>query len=254
MKKILLHLSNENEYKAFTKALVKNNHELQIMGSVVHGTLFDISHKSKPDIVILPTNEYTQEFHDYITEYHKSQKIILFTNNTVVNTNIINFWNQTKTTIVAKKTLYPEQQPNYWISYDHLYDSDIYYNMNILRNNKIAVLLSDNDEKNHILLDKHLYPSSNEKLVLFNSTTFQHPQNVGLLRPEDACQILNTYNALLDMDDKFIIEARVCGISNLSLDGDIAKNITEKILKPTIDNLTDKSYTDFVAKSFLPIL
>lgn len=254
MKKILLHLSNENEYRSFVRALVKNcSDQFQIIGNSVHGTLFDTHHKLKPDIVILPTNEYTQEFHDYITEYHKTVKIILFTNNLVVNIQIINFWNNMNISILSKTEHYPELKPTNWIQCNDLYDDNIYYNLNKARNNKIAVMLSTDDEKNRNALEKVLYPNSTNKLVLFNSTTFKHPQNVGLLTPEDLCKVLNVFHKLIDLDNKFSAEASVCGIDSISIDGEILDNIVNNKLQSQT-SLKYKSYSNFILQSFLPIL
>lgn len=255
MKKILLHLSNENEYRSFIRSLVKNAKDnLNLIGNVVHDVLFDTHYKLKPDVVILPTNEYTQEFHDYITEYYNSTKIVLFTNNVVVNTNIINFWNSTNITIVSKKEWYTEQQPKNLISYDSLYDDEIYKNLQKQRNNKVAVYLSSDDDNNKQLLEGILYPHTKIPLVMFNSPTFKHPQNVGLLTSEDSCKILNTYQALIDVDNRFSLEAAACGIDNLSTNGNISDNISSKILKPNVIDISNRSYSHFIQTTFLPTL
>jgi hypothetical protein len=89
---------------------------------------------------------------------------------------------------------------------------------------------------------------------LFNSTTFNHSQNVGLLTPEDSCRILNTYKSLIDIDDRFYLEANVCKIDNLSTDGDLITNIVNNTMKPMPADADNKSYNDFVSKSLLPLL
>jgi hypothetical protein len=255
MKKILLHLSNENNYRSFARALVGEAKEnIEIIGQVVHNNLFDMHNKIQPDIVILPTNEYTQEFHDYIQEYHNRVKIILFTNNSVVNTNIINFWNSMNVIIISKTEWYPEQQPNNFMSYDSLYDNEIYSNTNSNRNTKIAVYLSADDDKNQNLLKNVLYPNSKTSLVLFNSSTFKHPQNIGLLTPEDSAKILNTYDSLIDIDNRFNTEASACGIKNLSIDEDLINVISNKTLKPLVSDINEKSYSYFIKTTFLPTL
>jgi hypothetical protein len=255
MKKILIHLSNENEYRSFVRALVKNaSSDYQLIGNALHDVLFDTNHKIKPELVLLPSNEYTQEFHDYITEFHKTVKIILFTNNLVVNEKIIDFWNFTNTVVVSKKEWYPEKKPEKFISYDNLYDNEIYKNLEKPRNNKIAVYLSSDDQKNHDLLDKVLYPNSVAPLCLFNSISFKHSQNLGLLTPEDSCKILNTYRALIDIDNKFYLEATACGIDNLSTSGDIQNIIDNNICKKTIEEANSKSYSNFIQTALLPIL
>lgn len=255
MKNILIHLSNENDYRSFVKAVVKNaSNDYHLIGNSVHEVLFDTHHKVKPDIIVLPSNEYTQEFHDYITEYHRRVKIILFTNNLVINTKIIDFWNNTGSIIISKKEFYPEKQPQQLISYDNLYDDDIYKNLKQLRNDKIAVYLSNDDDKNHTILDEILYPNSTIPLCLFNSISFKHEQNLGLLTPADSCKILNTYKALIDIDDRFSLEASACNINNLSTSGNIKNNIAKNLFKSPVADAHARSYFSFVQTEFLPIL
>jgi len=255
MKKILLHLSDENSYKSFIRSLVKNNdnEKFQLIGNSLHGVLFDTSHKAEPDILIFPSSEYTQEFHDYITEYHNKIRIFIFANNLIVNTKIIDFWNSTNITVVSKIEWFPEKTPEKWISYESLYDDDIYKNLNQSRNNKIAIYLSLDDEKNHALLSEVLYPKTNLPLVLFNSPTFKNEQNVGMLTPEDSCKVLNVFSKLIDIDNSFSLEASVCGIDILENGENIQEIISNNLLrsKSVYEN---KSYSSFVKEIFLPTL
>lgn len=255
MKKILLHLSDENSYKSFIRSLIKNNNDenLQLIGNSLHNVLFDTHHKTKPDIFILPSNEYTQEFHDYITEYHNNTKIFIFANNLVVNTKIINFWNSANITVISKAEWFPEQSPEKCLSYESLYDDDIYKNLNKPRNNKIAVYLSSDDEKNNSLLYEVLYPKTNLPLVLFNSPTFKNNQNVGMLTSEDSCRVLNTFSKLIDIDNRFYLEASACGIDILENGENIKEIINNNILKQ-IKPYENKSYSSFVKETFLPTL
>jgi hypothetical protein len=99
-----------------------------------------------------------------------------------------------------------------------------------------------------------LYPNSVAPLCLFNSISFKHSQNLGLLTPEDSCKILNTYRALIDIDNKFYLEATACGIDNLSTSGDIQNIIDNNICKKTIEEANSKSYSNFIQTALLPIL
>jgi len=254
--KILIHVAKENEYISFIQNLntsVSDNDE--IIAVSVHGNLFELFHAHKPNIVILPAHEYTQEFHDFINEHNKTIKIIIFINVHIKDQQIIEYWNLNKLTLAGKKEYLVAESDNSLL-YSKLYDSNIFTRISPEkpRNEKIAVMLSDDNQKNTAIIGPLLYPYSNAKLVLFNSPTFNPPQNVGMLNQHDACLILNTYQFLIDLDDKYSIEAQVCGIDNLQIENDIPSNIANKILKNTQYDLDTSSFKYYIQNQFLPTI
>jgi len=254
--KILIHVAKENEYISFIQNLnpiISDDNE--IIALSVHGNLFELFYAHKPNIVILPANEYTQEFHDFINEHNKSCKIIIFVNVNIPDEQLIEYWNINKIILAGKKQCLITVLENPLL-YSKLYDSNIFYRIdpNKPRNDKIAVMLSENNQKNIDIIGPMLYPYSNEKLVLFNSPTFNPAQNVGMLNQYDACLILNTYMCLIDLDDKYSIEAQVCGIDNIEIENDISSNIANKILKNTQYDLDTSSFKYYIQNQFLPTI
>jgi hypothetical protein len=199
-------------------------------------------------------SEYTQEFHDFITEYHNSTKVVLFLNVHVDKKDIFKFWNENNVSVVGKSIYFAgANDAGLWLQYDSLYDDTVYSQIdNSVRNDKIAVILSSDDTKSALSLGSLLYPNSSEKLVLFNSPTYKHPQNVGMLNPADTCVIFNTYKALIDIDDSFRLESQVCGIPNISTEDDLLKNIQNNTTKEIIENADKLSYDNFFKKIFSP--
>jgi hypothetical protein len=252
--KILIHIAKESEYLSFIQNLnsvVSDNIEIIALG--VHGNLFELFHIHRPNVIILPAKEYTQEFHDFINEYNKSVKIIIFINANIPDEQLIEYWNLNKITLAGKKECLVTDVENPLL-YSKLYDSNIFTRINPEkpRNNKIAVMLSEDNQKNIDIVGPMLYPHSKERLVLFNSPTFNPPQNVGVLNQHDACLILNNYECLIDLDDKYSIESQVCGIDNIEIANDISSNIANKILKNNIYDLEISSFKYYVQNQFLP--
>jgi hypothetical protein len=254
--KILIHIAKENEYISFVQNLnscISDNEE--IFPVSVHSNLFELCYANKPDILILPAHEYTQEFHDFINENNQSIKVIIFVNIEIKNAQLIEYWNLNKVILAGKKGYLGSESENVLV-YDKLYDSSIFTKILIdqPRNNKIAVMLSEDNQKNNTLIGPLLYPNSNERLVLFNSATYNPPQNVGTLNQQDACLILNSYQCLIDLDDKYSIEAQVCGIDNIKIEDDIPFNIANKILKTKDYDLDMSSFKYYVQNQFLPTI
>ena len=253
MNKILTHISQQHEYRSFIRALFNNGKNIEILSANVHDNLFDIYNQIKVSTVILPTSEYTQEFHDFITEYHKNIKVILFINNIIDNDSIINFWNKTNIICSGRKELIKNPTPlnNQSYLYDRLYDSTIFKKLNSPKNNKIAVLLSGSDETNDLLLKDLLYPNTTIPLVLFNSTTYRHPQNVGFLSPDQACEIFNSYKAIIDIDDQFLLESKACEISSIAIEND---QVNMEKYKTCDYDIVQNSYDFFIKTKLLSLL
>jgi hypothetical protein len=256
MKKILIHHSQENEYSSIVHNLYDQKDTLEIMLANIHGNLFEIFHKSKPGIVMLPLSDYSQEIHDFISEYSQSIKIILIANTKIDNQSILSFLNGRSVWIVGRKeNIVSEIIFNKSLLYDKLYNSKIYSRLiNEKRNDKIAVILSDNDDENMKFLINILYPKTKEKLCLFNSNTFKHPQNLGYLSPIDTNVILNTFSKLIDITNSYSLEAQVCEIDNIKLSDNLLQNIQDNITKPNIENVDILSYSYFITNNLLKII
>jgi hypothetical protein len=122
------------------------------------------------------------------------------------------------------------------------------------RNDKIAVILSHNDDDNMKFLVNILYPKTKEKLCLFNSNTFKHPQNLGYLSQADINLVLNTFSKLIDIADSYSIEAQICGIENIEVSDSLLDNIHSGTTKPKIENTDTLSYSYFITNYLLKII
>lgn len=260
-KKILTHHTGHSFYRSIVRNLVQHHSsKYDIDIQVFHRELFSIVHHTKPNVVLLPVAEYTQEFHDFITEYHKTISIILLIDRHVQNTELVRFWKDTNISLVVDERLSTIYANHKNIVYPRLYDNDIFYNTNSARNQKIAVILSpDNDRNNSVLKNDWLYPENvTSPIVLFNNPSFKHPQNVGIFNNPDLNVVLNTFSYLIDIDDQFPIEAQVCGISRILVDQitEINNTATYVLQDPLIDakDIEHRSHEFFVREKLLPFL
>jgi len=256
-KKILAHLNHENEYKSFLHNLFSlSSDEYDISAVNFHGNLFEVYHQNKPDIIIGPANEYSQEMHDFITDHAANVKISIFLNVPIKNDEIGVFWNKHKILCVGKRSnMATDRIADYECLYDRLYDDKIFMLSNQTRNNKTAVMLSSDNEINDTVLSDVLYPKCQEKIVLFNSANYQNPQNVGVLSPPDINLVFNSYSYLLDLDNSYNIESQICGIQNISIEGDILENIKSVKLRSLAPfDSTQSSYGAFIKNIFLKAL
>jgi hypothetical protein len=256
MKTILIHHSNEQEYNSIVHNLYDHKDSLQIILANVNRNLFDIYNKSKPNIVMFPASDYSQEIHDFISEYSRSVKIIVVANIKIDNQTILNFLDDNSVWLVGKKNnIISEKILSKSLVYDNLYNSKIYSHMaNNSRNDKIAVILSHNDDDNMKFLVNILYPKTKEKLCLFNSNTFKHPQNLGYLSQADINLVLNTFSKLIDIADSYSIEAQICGIENIEVSDSLLDNIHSGTTKPKIENTDTLSYSYFITNYLLKII
>jgi hypothetical protein len=88
-------------------------------------------------------------------------------------------------------------------------------------------------------------------LVLFNSITYKNPQNVGFLSPDEACEIFNSYKAIIDIDDQFLLESKACEIPSIAIEND---QVNMEKYKTCDYDIVQNSYDFFIKTKLLSLL
>ena len=246
MKKLLIHSTNNRIYFPIINKLASIN-EKCITGSL-HNILFDTYHQHKPDLLMLPLEEYTQEFHDFISALHEKIDIVIFCDN--IQNELIPQFIQNKIKIIQKNS---ETVLDTVLSYDKLYNEDIYKNLNLKRNDKTLVMLSEDQEKNNSILENVLYPKTKHKLCLINNHSFEHPQNIGVCNDNDTAYLLNTFGSFVDITNNFHLEAHACGINVLD-DSDLLVNLEDHKYINSSYSLQEYTVDTFVNQKLLPFI
>lgn len=252
MSKLLIHGGGTRAYRAVGRNLYKALGDNVVIENT-HNRLFDLAHIIKPQILLYPISEYTQETHNFIGTKGKNILPVLYVDIEVSQTDLLSFLeNQTNAKFIIDNRTHTKLKNS--ISYDILYDDSIFYTLNnIDRNGKIAVSLSSNNEINHKYLDNFIFPNKQDiPIVLFNNPEFKHPQNIGIFNEPDLNFILNTYSYFIDMDDEFSIESAVCRIS--VLDKDSLLNIKSVVHKHKAEDLPNYKCSHIVSTRILPFL
>jgi hypothetical protein len=247
--KILIHKADQKLYLPIISAIAEDKSNIVMTGSL-HGNAFDTFNQVMPDMVILPIYEYTQELHELVNAFKDKSRFALFMGD-VNNDSLIDYCNKNNIMIISKESKKQFKLPNH-ITYDYLYDSNLFSNKNLQRNDKLLVILSSNNDTNHKKLDNLLYPHTKSKLCLINNPDFEHAQNIGMANELDISHLMNTYGSLIDIDNNYIVEAKVCGIKNIELEDSVPIGESkEKTLDIDI-NKCDAKY--FVQNKLLPII
>lgn len=246
MKKLLIHSTNNRVYFPIINKLSSIS-ENCIIGSL-HNVLFDTYHQNKPDLLMLPLEEYTQEFHDFVSAFHEKIDIIIFCES--IQNEMVQQFIENKIKIIQKNS---ESISDTILSYDKIYNENIYKNLNLKRNDKILVMLSEDQEKNSKILENILYPKTKHKLSLINNHNFEHPQNIGVCNDNDTAYMLNTFESFIDITDNFDLEAHACGINVLDK-GDLLFNLENNKYSKINYSLQDYTVDTFVNQKLLPFI
>lgn len=246
MSNILLHLSTKDKlYTGICSSILKNLNE-NIYSADLHDNLLDTAQECSADIVVLPSYEYTKEFHAFITTTTK--KVILIVSNNMpqqfIDYIVSTLSNKNNIFLICKNKIF-----NNCIIYDQLYDNSVFYDYgNQNRLNKIAILLHENNEINDKLLPI-LYPNS-KNIVCFNNQKFNHSTNIGTVSLSEFAKILNEYEYVLDLTNLFTLESMACGCLYIDNSHDyLVENIKNKKIVPVIPNLKEKTFEQFVLKN-----
>jgi len=237
MQKILAHIGGSRQYRSILRHIsIANNTNINFMAENLHSKLFDTCYVQKPNIILYPGVEYTQEIHNFIVQKSREVQIVLYLDRPVQPVDLFKFWSDAGCKIVSYNRA--ASMASDVLECDMFYDDSIFTIIpNLARNCKIAVSLSIDNKKNHELLDSVLYPTQKEyNLVLFNNPEFKNPQNIGIYNEPDLNYILNTFEYFVDVDQEFSLEAAVCGIKNLDINNNtiIDALINQQYIKPIL--------------------
>jgi len=241
MKKILAHVGGSRQYRSILRHVsIRNTDSMSFIADNLHSKLFDMCYVQKPDIILYPGVEYTQEIHNFIVQNNKKTQIILYIDRPVQPVDLFKFWSDAGCKVISYNLA--GSMSNDLLECDMFYDDSIFTTLpNLTRNSKLAVSLSVDNKKNNELLQNMLYPTQKEyQFVLFNNPEFKHPQNVGIYNEPDLNYVLNTFEYFVDIDQEFSLEAYVCGIKNLDINNNsiIDAIINKQYILPI---LTDKN-------------
>jgi hypothetical protein len=172
-----------------------------IINDSVHDNLYLIHYKYDFDAYVFVSSLLTNEIYQYILEFNKSKRIILY--HDIINQQIIDSVAQYCTNISSLDM-------DGVIKIPTLINEHIYFNMNKQRSKYISCFI-DSVETLHEDLLSILYPNKKFNIRLFGSSSIRHPQNVGLLSEQDKSEVLNSSEGFLLIDDLYLPEALSCG-------------------------------------------
>lgn len=255
MKTVLAHIShNSKNYLGILRALSQKSDSVKCVFTSLHGVIFDASEEVGPDYILLTLNEYTQEFHDFLSQTNKNV-ILCIDGMPPGNTDdVIKFLAHKKNITFLSNISLEQFSIDNLITYDKLYDDNVFYlKGNTTKNNKIGIMLS----RDNIVNDKIknlLYPNVNTKqIVCLNNPGFNHVTNLGILTDSDLAEILNTFDAIIDLDDQFELEAAACSC-NVYDNDTIADKLELMVFKKFSGDLAKHTFKYFVNDKLLPLL
>jgi hypothetical protein len=185
-----------------------------IVNDDISGNLYGIHYKYNFDTYVFVSSLMTNEIYQYILEFHKSKRIILY--HDIVNDQVLGTISQF---CINVGTL----DSNNIIKIPTLINDHIFFNMNKQRSKHIPCFIDHVEILDEDLLSV-LYPNKKFNIRLFGSSLIRHPQNIGLLSEKDRAEVLNSSESCLMIDDLYLPEVLSCGT---------------KILRPKEGNLIE---------------
>ena len=257
---IASHDGVNNIVKAINKYLIRSlsqDKNSQMIFASLHGKLFSMYNQHKPNYLIWPVSEYTQELQDFITEYPVGIKIILIVDVAIPQDELNAFLNSRNNIAIVLNSNISTEYRNTISKYGRMYDDEVYHASELDRNDKIVTLLSTDNDKNHRMLDEIIYPNNehDHKIIVLNNPEFQSPVNLGIFNYNDLAFILQTFSGVVDIDRTFELESQVCGIKYFNIeDGNILDAINNNKCHTPIENIAQHTYKNFVEQKLLPQL
>jgi len=250
-KTLILNDGSNNCCKSINRHIInelKESHD--IVFNKCHGKLFHIQQKLNPKLTLWSASEYTQEFHDYIVDYHQNVEILLIADIAINNPQLVDFLNQTNVKII-QSSRHQCGLKNIIFQYDYLYEDSIFYNTNQNRNGKIVALLSYDNDINQ-KLNEITYPNNiDHKIIALGNPEFKSPINLGIFNSPDLAFILNRFSAAIDLSGQYRLECQACDISYFQTDN-LTDSIQNNLFVEKLPDLQSLTYKNFVNNQLLP--
>ena len=202
------------------KLVDNNGGKLVVYGANINSNLYKIYHQYKFDSAIFIESLITPEILQFISEFFQKIKFSIYHNRTP-NQDIIKDYK------IAAKQLVNVKNIKDTIIIPNLINSQLYsINPKVLKNNDIICFI-DNIASIPLQMMEFLYPSKSMNIKMFNNTSIEHVQNIGLLNEIDKSILLNMSKYYISIDNYYAKEAQCCGCEVL----DISELDTLKVKK-----------------------
>jgi hypothetical protein len=249
---IVINDSPTNDAKSINKYLLESlSTDYDIVFNSLHGRLFHIHQTMKPKLLIWSASQYTQEFHDYITEHQNDTCIILLIDIAINQKDLVDFIKNSNVTIILNTQT--QVQIDNIAQYARLYEDDLFFSTSQERNDKTLVLLSKENENNQ-KINELCYPNTNHKIVAVGNPEFDSPINLGIYNLPDLAFMLNKFKNVIDIEGNNILPAQACEVPCIDTNGDLKQNFKNNVFIQPVDNLKELTYKYFVNQNILPFI
>lgn len=201
----------------FANSIVDIKGEFSIASGVLNNNLFDIQNMYNFDTYIFCANLFNLEIYQFIEDYQQIKNIIFY--HPTINSQILNISNRIKHISSVEQ--------DGCIKIPNCINTHVFYKKECERNSKTVCFLDAYTELPQ-QINKLLYPDNRVLLQIF-SKNIKHQQNFGYLTESDKAQLLNISDSYLNLDNEYLIEAKLCGVKVLEINtnGDISHNISD---------------------------
>lgn len=233
---ILAHSSSYiKNYNYILKSLLKL-YSLNIVN--LQGVLFDSVAANKCDYLILPIENYSVEFHAFISDPRNNDvKILICVDDNKANDEaVIHILSQISRQVVCIMPNRLDIQNNniQFITYQNLINKDIIHIQdNNQKNNKILCILPNSTEKLSII-KPYLFPNTMLPIIMINNPSIEYDQNIGICFDEDINEMLNTCESVIDLSESYTSEISHLQVKSHDI-SDLSRSFAEgpKIIKLT---------------------
>lgn len=226
----IAYLIHKNTYSKthsnFTYGLIKESSNCHITN--IHNRLYDLYFSLQPKNIVCQIEEYSNELHGFATDSSLKTNLprILVTidDNEAAQEKYVEILKQitaAQITLILPRKL-AEHIDSIGlkfdvITYENLYNKDVFFPIETERNNKILCILST-DKTCASKIESLLYPNTSPPIVFVNNPEINIDQNIGLMFDSDMNIALNTYDGVIDLSNSYNAEIAVCGTKKYRTD------------------------------------
>lgn len=206
-----------NNNKLFSNIGITKNNKFNIIRGEITNNIYQIFYSLNFEALIMNLGENIDNSVIQFAIEFPDKNIFIYDQQSKIDTSDISSIKNIKI-IVDNKQSKTIKDDNVISINQNMLNDQLYGKKNNFQKQNYCACFLDNMQIIPQRLMSQLYPNSHHKIRMFNNSSIQHIQNLGIITEKDRAEILKEAQYYIPLNDKYELEAHLSGCTILNLE------------------------------------